>query len=160
MRLRDLYPTKRNTEGALAHRNLRGDVFGEIDKLFSDFFGETSLAPSVNFDYLPKIDVKETQTEFQIRADLPGLSEKDIDVQYSDGTIQIKGERNFENEEKKDDYHRIERSYGKFERRIALPSEIQEDKIEAEYKNGVLNLTLPKSEKAKTSQKKIAVKAS
>jgi HSP20 family protein len=92
-----------------------------------------------------------------VKAELPGMDSKDIDISLSDGTLTIKGEKKQEKEEKKSDYHFIERSYGAFTRSIQLPKQVQRDKISTSYKNGLLRITLPKSEEAKKKEIKIKV---
>jgi len=126
----------------------------ELEKLFN-------LAPFEKLEnsFVPKIDVKETQKDIQVSAELPGMDEKDIDVSLHEGTLIVKGEKKSETENEKDGYHRIERSYGSFYRSIDLPEGIEEDKIKANYKKGVLKVVLPKNAKAQKKQKKIEVKA-
>jgi HSP20 family protein len=92
-----------------------------------------------------------------VKAEVPGLDPKDIDISLSDGLLTIKGEKKQEREEKEEDYHLVERSYGTFTRSIRLPKEVQRDKINASYKNGVLKVVLPKSEEAKKKEVKIKV---
>jgi HSP20 family protein len=92
-----------------------------------------------------------------VKAEVPGLDPKDIDISLSDGLLTIKGEKKQEREEKEENYHLVERSYGAFTRSIQLPKEVQSDKISASYKNGVLKVTLPKSEEAKKKEVKIRV---
>ena len=90
-----------------------------------------------------------------MKAEVPGMDPKDIDISLSDGLLTIKGEKKQEREEKEENYHLVERSYGAFTRSIRLPKEVQSDKISASYKNGVLKVTLPKSEEAKKKEIKI-----
>jgi HSP20 family protein len=92
-----------------------------------------------------------------VKAEVPGLEPKDIDISLTGGVLTIKGEKKQEKEEKDENYHRIERSYGTFTRSVRVPQEVQSDKIEATYKNGVLKITLPKSEEAKKKEIKIKV---
>jgi HSP20 family protein len=92
-----------------------------------------------------------------VKAEVPGLEPKDIDISLSDGLLTIKGEKKQEREEKEENYHLVERSYGSFARSIRLPNEVQSDKIDASYKNGVLKIVLPKSEEAKKKEIKIKV---
>jgi len=106
---------------------------------------------------LPKTDISENENEFLVRAEVPGIDKKDIDITLSDGLLTIKGEKKFENEEKNENYHRRESSYGSFTRSFQLSSEIENDGIEANYRDGVLKITLPKAEAA--APKKIEVKS-
>ena len=107
-------------------------------------------------DWSPAADVEETDTEFLIKADLPEVAKEDVKVQVEDGVLTIQGERKREEEKEGKRFHKIEREYGKFVRRFALPVEIDEAKVQAEFKNGVLNVHLPKT--AKAAAKAIDVK--
>jgi HSP20 family protein len=100
-------------------------------------------------DWTPSVDISETEGEYQIKAEIPDVKKEDVKVTLEDGVLTIQGERKHEKEEKGKKYHRIERSYGSFVRTFSLPDVIDEDKVKAEFKDGVLNLHLPKSEKAK-----------
>jgi len=100
-------------------------------------------------DWTPSVDISETDGEYQIKAEIPDVKKEDVKVTLEDGVLTIQGERKHEKEEKGKKYHRIERSYGSFVRTFSLPDVIDEEKVKAEFKEGVLNLTLPKSEKAK-----------
>jgi len=108
-------------------------------------------------EWLPSIDVSETKSDLVIKAELPGMDSKDIDISLSNGFLTIKGEKNQEKEEKDENYYLIERSYGSFTRSVRLPREVQSDKITASFKNGVLRVTLPKSEEAKKKEIKVKV---
>ena len=103
------------------------------------------------------LDVAETKNDLVIKAEVPGMEPKDIDVSLSNGILTIKGEKKQEREEKEEDYHLVESSYGSFTRSVQLRREILSDKISASYKNGVLKITLPKSEEAKKKEIKIKV---
>ncbi len=100
-------------------------------------------------DWDPSVDISETDGEYQIKAEIPDVKKEDVKVTVEDGVLTIQGERKHEKEEKGKKFHRIERSYGSFVRTFSLPDVIDEDKVKAEFKDGVLNLHLPKSEKAK-----------
>lgn len=148
----------------------------EIDRLFDDFWGggggRRGMMPRL-FDFEPlaksfqgkmgfvepRVDVAETDKDYEITAELPGLDEKDVEVTLSDGVLTIRGEKKTEAEEKKKDYYRVERSYGSFQRSFALPESVDEEKISAAFEKGVLKLTLPKSAEAQKKQRKIAIKA-
>jgi len=146
----------------------------EIDRLFEDFWGGTRRArlPGL-FDsepmtksfgsplgfVEPRVDVAETDREFEITAELPGLDEKDVEVTLSEGVLTIRGEKKTEAEEKKKDYYRVERSYGSFQRSFALPESVDDEGIGASFEKGVLKLTLPKTAEARKKQRKIEVKA-
>ena len=100
-------------------------------------------------DWTPSVDISETEGEYQIKAEIPDVKKEDVKVTLEDGVLTIQGERKHEKEEKGKKFHRIERSYGSFVRTFSLPDVIEEEKVKAEFKDGVLNLHLPKSEKAK-----------
>ena len=100
-------------------------------------------------DWAPSVDISETDGEYQIKAEIPDVKKEDVKVTLEDGVLTIQGERKHEKEEKGKKYHRIERSYGSFARSFTLPDLVDEEKVKAEFKDGVLNLQLPKSEKAK-----------
>ena len=100
-------------------------------------------------DWVPSVDVSETDGEYQIRAEIPDVKKEDVKVILEKGVLTIQGERKQEKEEKGRKYHRVERTYGSFVRSFALPDLVEEEKVKAEFKDGVLHLRLPKSEKAK-----------
>ncbi len=108
---------------------------------------------------VPAVDVAETDKAYEITAELPGLDEKNIEVKLANRVLSIKGEKQEEKEEKEKDYYRRERSFGSFERSFHVPDDVQEEKIEASFKNGVLSVTLPKSAEAQKQAKKIEVKS-
>jgi HSP20 family protein len=169
MRIRELVPWRnRDGQHEVSRRGESHDPFaaleGQMRRYFDDFFEGFDLAPfgksSLRESGLtPKVDVAETKDEVHVTADLPGLSEKDIEVTLSEGHLHIRGEKRAEKEEKDKNYHCIERSYGSFQRSIALPAEVDNEKVDASFKNGVLAVILPKLHTA-TSGKKIAVKKS
>jgi HSP20 family protein len=130
----------------------------EMDRLWDSFFeGGLRRRTEEAGEWLPSLDITETKNEVIVKAEVPGLDPKDIDISLSDGVLTIKGEKKQEKEEKEADYHLIERSYGAFTRLVKLPKEVQSDKISASYKNGILKVTLPKSEEAKKKEVKIKV---
>jgi HSP20 family protein len=139
----------------------------EMDRLFEDFsgglFGRSSFEPmrrtEAAFRTMPAVDVAETDKAYEIKAELPGLDEKNIEVKVANGVLSIKGEKQEEREEKDKDYYRRERSFGSFERSFQLPDDIEQDKIDATFKNGVLSVVLPKSAEAQKQAKKIEIKA-
>jgi len=141
MNLKSLIPVGRD-------RSKPGEVspFGalhrEIDRLFDDFsrgfpsFGSTDL--------VPRMDVYETDKEIELTAELPGLEEKDVEINVSDGLLTIRGEKKSEKEEKDKHYRLVERNYGSFSRTIELPSGVDPDKIQATIAKGVLKVSIPK----------------
>ena len=100
-------------------------------------------------DWAPSVDISETDSEYLIKGELPGVKKEDVKVMLQDGVLTIQGERKQEKEEKGKKFHRVERSYGSFVRSFTLPDYVDDAKVKAEFKEGILNLHLPKSEKAK-----------
>lgn len=129
----------------------------EMDRLWDSFLEGGLRKRGEESEWLPSLDVAETKNELVVKAEVPGMDPKDIDISLSDGVLTIKGEKRQEKEEKEADYHVAERSYGSFLRSVQLPKEVQSDKISASYKNGILRITLPKSEEAKKKEIKIKV---
>jgi HSP20 family protein len=127
------------------------DFFG---RFFEDFDLPTLF--SEEREFMPAFDVSETEKELIVKAEVPGMDKKDIDISLSEGMLTIKGEKKQEREDKHEEYHTVERCYGAFSRTMPIPVEVDTDKVDATYKDGVLKITLPKSETAKA--KKIAVK--
>jgi HSP20 family protein len=107
-------------------------------------------------EWAPAVDIQETEKEYVIKADLPEVKKEDVKVEFEDGVLTVEGERRQEKEEKGKKFHKIERGYGKFVRRFALPTEVDGTNVSAEFKDGVLNVHLPKSPNGKP--KAIAVK--
>lgn len=124
----------------------------EMDRLWDSFL-ERKPSSTKQDEFLPSIDLSETENELVVKCEVPGMEPKDIDISLSDGMLTIKGEKKLENEEKKANYHLVERSYGAFTRSIQLPKGVHADGISASYKNGILTVTLPKSEEAKNEIK-------
>jgi HSP20 family protein len=130
----------------------------EMDRLWDSFLeGRPVRRVEDDREWLPSVDVSETKNDLVIKAELPGLDPKDIDISMNNGYLTIKGEKKHEKEEKEENYHLIERSYGSFTRSVRLPREVQGDKTTASFKNGILKITLPKSEEAKKKEIKIKV---
>ena len=130
----------------------------EMDRLWDSFFeGTVERRAREDLVWLPSVDVSETKNDIVVKAELPEMDPKDIDITLSDAHLMIKGQKKHEKEEKDEDYHFVERSYGSFVRAVHLPKEVKHDKISASYKDGVLKIVLPKSEEAKTKGVKIKV---
>ena len=130
----------------------------EFDRLFkeafSPIFGEGELSTRT---WAPPVDIYENENDIVLKAELPGVEPRDVEVRVEDSTLYLKGERKFEKETKEENYHRVERSYGSFARSFSLPHSISADQGKAEYKDGLLTLTLPKREEAKPKTIKIDV---
>ena len=131
----------------------------EMDRLLDTFlFGRPQKGDIwEEIEWLPAIDVAETKNEIVVNVEIPGMDPKEFDISVSEGTLMIKGEKKQEKEEKEENYHLTERRYGTFTRSILLPQEVESDKIRASYKDGILKITLPKSEEAKKNEIKIKV---
>jgi HSP20 family protein len=128
-------------------------------RLFEDALTRFASEPAANRPWSPAVDIYETENELVLKADLPEVSLKDIDVRVENQTLSIAGERKFEHQDDKKGFHRIERSYGSFVRSFAVPNTFDTDHISAQYQNGVLSISLPKKEAAKPRQVKVEVKA-
>lgn len=152
------------TEKALAETNAHPllSLRSEIDRLFDNVFSGLALRPfgpwDLDFGPLkgfedrfhatwPKVDMAETDKAFAITAELPGMEEKDVEVTISDGCLTIQGEKRSERNEDEENYHLTERNYGKVRRTFRVPDGVAADKIEANFENGVLRITIPKTEK-------------
>ncbi|MBV6493776.1 MAG: hypothetical protein LDLANPLL_01799 [Turneriella sp.] len=136
----------------------------EFNQFFDNFAGNWRSNPVVLegekfFNrFVPSINIRENEKEIVVTAELPGLEEKDINISHSDNELVLEGEKKIEKRDEKEQAHIIESAYGSFRRVIGLPATIDLAKIDAKFKNGVLTITLPKNEKAKTNVKKIEVK--
>ncbi len=133
------------------------DPFSSI-KAFEDVVSSLLNQPQTARPWSPAVDIAETEEALVLKADLPDVKLEDIEVRVENETLTLKGERRFEKEEKSKGYHRIERSFGTFMRSFAVPPTVEADKVSADYKNGVLTVTLPKKEAAKPRQVKVQVK--
>ena len=145
----------------------------EVEQLFDDFGRnfwrlptrrsvfdiEPSWRREASWEVAPAVDVAESEKAYEIAAELPGMDEKNIEVKVANGNLTIKGEKQEEKEEKKKDYYLHERHFGSFERSFEMPEGVDADKIEANFKKGVLTVTLPKKAEAQKPAKKIEVKA-
>jgi HSP20 family protein len=128
-------------------------------RVFEDAFTRMVNEPRATRPWSPAVDIYETENELVLKADVPDVDLKGIDVRVENQTLTISGERKFEQENSSKGYHRIERSYGSFVRSFAVPNSFDTDKIGAGFKNGVLTVTLPKKETAKPRQVKVEVNA-
>lgn len=138
------------------------DLESAMDKTFDNFLRGFAVEPFEKKygGFVPKVNVTETDKEITVTAELPGLDEKDVEVSVSkDNTLTLKGEKKVEKEDKRGDYYHLERSYGSFNRSIGLPKAVDTERITAEYKKGVLTVTLPKTAEAINGAKKIPIKA-
>ncbi len=169
MNVRDLIPWGRNTNTNQAPTVYRDDernpflsLHREVNRLFDDVFrGFDSRLPALGrFSSFgrggwPNVEVSDDEKEIRVTAEVPGLEEKDIEVLLEDGVLTLKGEKRSETEDKERQFS--ERFYGRFERRIPLGYEIEDNKVRADFKNGVLTVALPKTERAQAKAKRIAI---
>ncbi|MGC8723481.1 MAG: Hsp20/alpha crystallin family protein [Acidobacteriota bacterium] len=128
----------------------------QLNRLFDENFGKTQSAELEYGAWSPAVDLREEEGQYVIEADMPGMKREDIEVHLENNLLTIRGERKFEAESQKETYHRIERAYGRFTRSFTLPSRVEADKISATYKDGILQLIVPKAEESKP--KRIAIK--
>lgn len=161
----NLLPTKRRSDKMAVRREFdepmlafQNEMNRLIDHFFSDPFDVAPLAQPLA-DFSPRVDVSETDKEIRVVAELPGMDEKDIQVSLDHDSLILSGEKKHDVEEKGKNFHRIERSFGSFQRVIPLNSEVEGDKVEAEFKKGVLTVTLPKPASAVKAAKKINIKS-
>jgi HSP20 family protein len=128
-----------------------------MNRLFDDAGrGWRADEPAATTSWSPSVDIFETEGDIVVKAELPGMDRKDITLHLENNVLTLRGERKFEKETKEENYHRIERSYGNFSRSFSIPTTVDEEKIRADYKDGVLKIILPKKEQAKPKQIKIA----
>lgn len=133
--------------------------FNKIFSTFGDKFGISRADEEAyeNAIWSPLADISEDEDKYTVKMDLPGIDKNDVKLSFADGQISISGERKQENEEKNTKYHRVERMYGKYYRSFALPNKIKEDKIDAQFSNGQLTITIPKADEVKPKQIEIKV---
>lgn len=157
--MRSLIPFSWNTDVA---RRDDGDPFvamqKEINRMFNEF-GRGWPARFADGDVLPRIDVAETDTALEVTAELPGIDEKDVDVMLRDDVLTIRGEKKSEREEKKADFHLVERSFGSFSRSIRLPFEADSEAVKANFAKGLLKVTIAKPAQVKEKTVKIPVRS-
>lgn len=165
MSIRDLI-TRKDRDVAAA-RTGRDDPFAEfhreMNRLFDDFFTDFSVAPSWNTGLMtagafnPRVNVSETEKDVVIEAELPGLDKKEVNIELQDNAVVIRGEKKEENEEKDKRWHRVEHSYGSFQRVVPLPAGVDTGAARAEFKKGLLKISLPKIEKEIEKRKSIEI---
>ena len=158
MALKDLAPWHHGKGSAPS----LGDLHREVDRVFDSFwsgFGTPSplgeKSGGLAFDL--RVDTSEDDKAYHVTAELPGMTEKDVEVTFADNTLTISGEKKEEKEVKEENYHRRERSFGAFRRSFTLPAEVDEGKISAAFKDGVMTIDLPKSKTAQKKAKKITI---
>jgi len=130
----------------------------ELNRLFDDrLWRRRGQEEELGAGFLPPVDVYEDQESLVLTTELPGIEPKAVDVRVEDGVLTLRGERKMEKEDKKENYLRVERSYGSFTRSFTLPSTVDPDKVKAEFKNGLLRIAIPKREESKPRTIKVNV---
>lgn len=137
--------------------NRLSDLRQEIDRLFESPLAELAETPSLFAGWTPAIDVYENKENIVVAAELPGMKKEDIDVTLHEGTLSISGERKSESKAEAGETYRTERFFGRFQRTVSLPTPVAADKVKADYKDGILTVTLPKTEEAKPKQINVSV---
>jgi HSP20 family protein len=131
----------------------------EINRMFDDFFRSDSDESSLLTQaWRPAADITEEDDAYVAKVELPGVSKDDVKITMQDNVLHIRGEKKSEKKGKEDNFHRVERFYGTFQRSFTLPTSVKSDRIEAEYKDGILTITMPKAEEAKPKQIEVKVK--
>jgi HSP20 family protein len=128
----------------------------QVNRLFESTFPRRSDNSALT-SWAPAVDIYETENELVVKADLPDVHEKDLDVRVENNTLTVRGERKFEKKVEEENYLRVERVYGAFSRSFSLPNSVNNEAIQADYRNGVLTVTLPKRAESKPKQVKINV---
>ncbi|MBN2676223.1 MAG: Hsp20/alpha crystallin family protein [Alphaproteobacteria bacterium] len=137
-----------------------GSLRSDINRLFDDFFSPFNISefPSSKAIFQPRMDIVETDKEYEVKVDLPGMKEKDVNVEIHDGLLTIEGEASEEKEDKQKNYHLCERQYSSFHRSVSISKDVDEEKAEASFKDGVLTVNLPKKEEAQKTVRKLEIK--
>ena len=119
-------------------------------RLFENFLYEAAQGEEVsNRNWVPPVDIQETEEGYRLQAELPGLTKEDIDITLENNVLRLSGERKFERDVKKENFHRVERTYGTFSRAFSLPQQVNAEGVQAGFENGVLTILVPKAEQAK-----------
>ena len=168
MAITDLIPWRRNESSLPIRRRQEDDSLldlrSQMNRLFDEFFEQPfglnpfREEPNLMGDFAPRLDISETGKEIIISAELPGLEPEDINVALDRNTLIISGEKQAEKEEQGKRFYRVERSYGSFHRSIPLPNEVDENRIDATFKRGVLKVKLPKTQTTQEKSKRISIK--
>ena len=133
-------------------------IHNEMNRLFDNWYRPARYrAESENLDWMPVVDILEANEHVEIRAEIPGLSEKEVQVSVTDDVLTLKGEKTQESEDKAQKYHRVERSYGRFQRSFTLPANLNPEDIKAKFANGVLTVSIPKTKAVQPKEIQISV---
>jgi HSP20 family protein len=133
------------------------EVQAEMNRLFDSVFGPSATMSTGERIWAPLFDMWETKDDVVLSFEVPGMSEKDVNVSITGDLLTVKGERRFNQELKQENYHRLERAYGKFERTVQLPIPVQPEKVKATYREGVLTVKLPKADEVKPKEIKVDI---
>jgi HSP20 family protein len=152
----DVLASRRENESSL--QAIQNEMNRMFDQFFTDPFQMLSTRFAVQPDFFPRLDVSESDKAYTVSAELPGMDEKDVQISLEKNSLILSGEKKSESEAKEKTYHRVERSYGSFQRVIPFETDLDEDKASAVFKNGVLTVTLPKSAEAMQKSRKIEIK--
>ncbi len=128
------------------------DVQKDLDHMIEDFFGRTHMLGWDSGIWSPPVDITENDDNLVVTVEIPGMTKEDVKITLQDNVLTIRGEKKQEMEKKDANYHRVERSYGSFTRSFSLPTAVEGEKIKAQYKDGLLKITLPKAEQAKSKE--------
>jgi len=165
MAFSDLIPWKKNRkEKDLQRQDPISGLQQEMNRLFEDFFEQPyalsrlSEESGLQSSFSPSVDISETDEEIRVAVELPGMDPENIEVSYTGNALTISGEKQTEREQQEEHFYRKERSYGSFRRSIPLPGTIREEDVEASFKNGVLQIQLPKSPEARERASRIEIK--
>lgn len=162
-KLKDLVPWRGSSAQTPAGYPL-GSLQGQMNRLFDDFFNGFGLEPfgrtgSAGGEFIPKINVEETETEIVVTAEVPGMSEKDIDIRLTDDHLELVGEKKLESERKEGQVTYFESSYGKFQRIVPLGIEVDHDKVDASLEKGQLIVKLPKIKASQPKAKQVSIRS-
>ncbi len=154
----------RNQNREASSNNPLDRLHRDVDQLFNEFFQDFPMSPfrreksrSWSSMILPQVDIGEGKKQYTITVEVPGVDQKDIDITLEDGTLMIRGEKRTEQEDRDKQFHRIERSYGSFQRLLSLPTDADENTIAAKFRNGVLTITIDKDPQAKPLARNITI---
>jgi len=160
MKIKNMVPSKiRSPLKRREEENPFLSLRNEMNRLFDSFFDDFSIGPFRERwgKIFPQVNIKENNKQIEVSAEMAGIDQKDVDISIYNNVLTLRGEKKQEKEDKDGDYYHKECSYGSFHRDIALPSEVDEEKVKADFKKGVLKITLPKKEEAQRKAKKIEI---
>jgi HSP20 family protein len=155
----EIIPVKRDSELSVSRHEVQNEFERLFDSLRQGFHLGWPSTSLVKKEWLkPSLDIASDEKEYSVKVELPGIDADNITIEYSGGTLRIKGEKAQEKEEKGKDFYKMERSYGSFQRILDLPEDVDEDKITSRYKDGILSISIPKKMLPKAQRKQIEIK--